>query len=175
MYMKFTKENNPNKKWIGKTYEEIFGVEKAKQMKEKRRQQWLKNNPATKRKGKSDVEWIGKEKAQQRASKISEGRIAENNPNWKGDNVGYAALHGWIKRRKPKPLLCEECNKKKAFDLANKDHKYKRDVNDYRWLCRSCHQKYDYKKGIRDLEVMKKMREVYKEKCKKPNQTKPMF
>jgi len=33
----------------------------------------------------------------------------EKNPMWKGDDVGIGALHEWIKRRKPKPKLCEDC------------------------------------------------------------------
>lgn len=62
---------------------------------------------------------------------------------WKGDEVGYGALHDWIKSRKPKPELCEECSKRKVYDLANISGEYKRDINDFRWLCRKCHMKED--------------------------------
>ncbi len=68
----------------------------------------------------------------------------EYNNNWKGDDVTKKnALHTWIKARKPKPEFCEKCNKKKSYDLANISGKYKRDINDFEWLCRSCHMKKD--------------------------------
>ncbi len=67
----------------------------------------------------------------------------ENNPNWKGDRVKYLALHQWIRRHKIKPELCERCNKDKPYDLANMSGKYKRDINDFEWLCRKCHMVED--------------------------------
>jgi hypothetical protein len=66
-------------------------------------------------------------------------RIGSNNPNWKGDSVSYSGIHAWIKRRKPKPYYCECCSKKIAKDLANISQEYKRDLDDWEWLCRSCH------------------------------------
>jgi hypothetical protein len=66
-----------------------------------------------------------------------------NNPNWKGNNVGYAALHEWIGNRKLTPLFCEECKQKSRLDLANISGKYLRDVTDWRWICRRCHMKSD--------------------------------
>ena len=67
----------------------------------------------------------------------------EGNPLWKGDEVGYDALHEWIKNRKPKPALCEICNERPSKDLANISGEYKRDVNDFQWICRRCHMKSD--------------------------------
>lgn len=67
----------------------------------------------------------------------------EKNPNWKGDSVGYVALHEWVRSRKPKPLSCEICKINKPYDLANISQEYKRDVNDFEWLCRSCHMTKD--------------------------------
>ena len=76
--------------------------------------------------------------------KISEGRLRGNNPNWKGDLVGYAGLHDWVKDHiGNKPLLCERCNTKRALDLANKSGTYLRDLNDWWWLCRRCHMELD--------------------------------
>ena len=75
---------------------------------------------------------------------ISQQRFGEKNSQWKGNKVGYVALHNWVRRHKLKPLLCEECNKNKAYDLANISGGYKRDIDDFKWLCRSCHTKYDY-------------------------------
>lgn len=66
-----------------------------------------------------------------------------NNPQWKGDDVGYKSLHGWGNRNIDKPLNCQHCGKKKKLDLANKSGKYLRDKNDWIWLCRSCHMIMD--------------------------------
>lgn len=78
----------------------------------------------------------------------SRAKLADKNPMWKGDKVGYAALHEWIKARLPKPELCEDCQVAPAIDLANISQKYIRDVNDWEWLCRRCHMVKDgrYKK-----------------------------
>jgi len=69
--------------------------------------------------------------------------VGSNNPQWSGDDVGYYALHGWVRRHKTKPDFCEKCNKNKAHDLANISGEYKRDVNDYEYLCRRCHMLND--------------------------------
>jgi hypothetical protein len=74
---------------------------------------------------------------------VSESVRTIKNSQWKGDKVGYISLHEWIRNRKPKPLLCEECNKNKPYDLANISGEYKRDINDFEWICRSCHMHKD--------------------------------
>lgn len=80
------------------------------------------------------------EETRQKISKANKiNRYNEKNPLWKGDNVGKNSLHGWVKRRKIKPELCERCNKTEPYDLANISGKYKRDINDYEWICRKCH------------------------------------
>ena len=75
--------------------------------------------------------------------KVSLSKMGEKNPVWKGDKVSYSSLHEWIQNHKPKLEFCENCNKNKPFDLANISGEYKRDVNDFKWLCRSCHMKED--------------------------------
>ena len=77
----------------------------------------------------------------------TERTIGKNNVNWKGKEVGYWGLHMWIRRHKSKLENCEKCNKKGYLHLANISKEYKRDINDYKWLCVSCHAKYD-KKGL---------------------------
>lgn len=44
---------------------------------------------------------------------------------------------------KPKPDLCEECKEIPPVDVANISGKYKRDINDFKWVCRRCHMKSD--------------------------------
>lgn len=75
--------------------------------------------------------------------KIAQTKIAEKNPMWAGDDVGYDALHNWIHRRLLIPKLCPECGKEAKLDLCNKDGKYRRDLKDWEYLCRRCHMKKD--------------------------------
>lgn len=63
--------------------------------------------------------------------------------NWKGNNVSYKVLHKWIRKYFSRPELCQSCNKKPPFDVANKSGKYLRDLSDWEWLCRKCHMKKD--------------------------------
>ncbi|KKN15939.1 hypothetical protein LCGC14_0981020 [marine sediment metagenome] len=65
------------------------------------------------------------------------------NPQWKGDDVGYGALHEWIRGNKPKPELCEDCGEHPPFEVMNIIGEYKRDVSDFKWVCRACHMKED--------------------------------
>jgi len=71
-------------------------------------------------------------------------KIGDRTPTWKGSKAQYSALHQWIRRRKPKPEFCESCLTAKPYDLANISQEYKRDVDDFEWLCRKCHM---YKDG----------------------------
>ena len=76
--------------------------------------------------------------------------VGKDNGMWKGNEVGYTALHGWIRKHKLKPEFCEECSKVPPYDLANISGEYKRDINDFRWLCRRCHNKEHPKDISRD-------------------------
>jgi hypothetical protein len=67
----------------------------------------------------------------------------KDNPNWKGNKVSYFGMHRWVEYNKPKPELCERCKKEAPKDLSNISGKYKRDINDYEWLCRKCHMLVD--------------------------------
>lgn len=77
--------------------------------------------------------------------------IGKDHVNWKGDEVGYYALHSWVVRNLGQPTMCEFCGKNKLkgnkIHWANKSHKYKRDMNDWIRLCAKCHWHYD-RKGI---------------------------
>lgn len=75
--------------------------------------------------------------------RLSVENMGAKNPHWKGDKVGKNPLHLWIKRYKPKPDFCVRCNRSKPYDLANISGEYKRDINDFEWLCRRCHMQGD--------------------------------
>jgi len=77
--------------------------------------------------------------------------IGKKSGMWKGDKVGYFALHAWIRRNLGKAKKCEHCGKeshlnkngRNCIHWANKSHKYKRELTDWISLCVKCHKKYD--------------------------------
>lgn len=79
-------------------------------------------------------------------------RTGENNPSWKGDNVGYSAIHNWVYKQLGKPSVCENCLKGNLYGRfihwANISKEYKRDKSDWIRLCAKCHHDFD-KKGIK--------------------------
>lgn len=70
-------------------------------------------------------------------------KIGSKNHNWKGDNVGYPALHQWARKQIVRPEVCPVCNIRFPIDLANISQEYKRDLSDWEWLCRKCHMDKD--------------------------------
>lgn len=56
------------------------------------------------------------------------------------NEVGYSAIHQWIRKRKPKPINCEICGLNKAQHLGNISGQYKREITDFRWVCPSCNK-----------------------------------
>jgi len=79
---------------------------------------------------------------------------SQNNHAWKGDNVGYTALHEWVRKRLNRER-CYHCdtNKRKIY-AANKSGNYRRNLNDWIPLCNPCHTKYDTQK--RENEIFTK-------------------
>lgn len=63
--------------------------------------------------------------------------------SWKGDLVGYKRLHFWLRRKLPKPSGCVDCGESKPLEVANISQTYKRDLEDWEWLCRRCHMVKD--------------------------------
>lgn len=78
--------------------------------------------------------------------------IGKDHAKWKGDDVGYDALHRWVYRNLGKPSKCEFCEKieerSSYIHWANKSGEYKRDLADWLRLCAKCHYHYD-REGIR--------------------------
>ena len=87
---------------------------------------------------------IGRKISDKQKEQIRFSKIGSKNYSWKGDKVGYLALHTWVRKNKPKSMFCEKCGQITAkLDCANISGEYKRDISDFRWLCRSCHIKED--------------------------------
>lgn len=76
-------------------------------------------------------------------NKISLAKRGSNNPAWRGEDVGYPGVHDYIRSRKFKPDLCECCGERPSIDLANISGEYRRDLNDWEYLCRKCHMNKD--------------------------------
>lgn len=73
--------------------------------------------------------------------------VGANHKLWKGDNVGYDALHTWLYRRFGRPETCQFCKKGglkgRKIHWANKSGDYKRVKRDWLRLCAKCHYHYD--------------------------------
>src|SRR5262245_23567615 len=56
-----------------------------------------------------------------------------DHPNWKGDDVGYFALHVWVNRHKNKTGRCSNCGDRPVTrtDWANVSGQYLRELDDY--------------------------------------------
>lgn len=67
-----------------------------------------------------------------------------NNNHWKGEEVGYYALHYWIYRNWGNPIKCEICGRTTKLEWASKTFLYTRNKKDWWTLCVWCHRKYDY-------------------------------
>lgn len=80
------------------------------------------------------------------------GRLAqEKNPLWKGDDVGYRALHRWVEHQLGKPNKCSDCGKigyGHEMHWANISRNYQRITTDWRRLCTKCHKAYDRFKPV---------------------------
>ena len=89
-----------------------------------------------------------KGKRYSRATEFKKGhQSGEKHKDWKGDKVGYTALHDWVRKHLGRPKKCVNCettsNNSHAIQWANKSQEYRRDLSDWLRLCASCHKRYD--------------------------------
>lgn len=81
--------------------------------------------------------------------KAGEAVTGAKNHLWRGDKVGYRALHEWVERHLGLPTRCEQCGKdglrSRNIHWANKSGKYLRELTDWLRLCVPCHKAYDLK------------------------------
>ena len=83
-----------------------------------------------------------------RHTRITKQRMSIANSNsrngmWKGEKAGCITIHQWVRKKLPKPSLCQICGESPPYDLASISHDYKRNLNDWTWLCRKCHMVTD--------------------------------
>ena len=84
------------------------------------------------------------------------GKREEKNHGWKGDNVGYRALHTWVKKKLGKAKRCvnSPLHKARRYYWGNISGEYKRDLSDWHELCPHC----NVKDGIHVPERIKEKR-----------------
>ena len=64
--------------------------------------------------------------------------------------VSYNALHTYLRKHFPKSGICDECGEAKRTEYALiKGSEYSRNREDYRELCKLCHNRYDEIGGSR--------------------------
>lgn len=91
----------------------------------------------------------------------------EKSGRWKGDAVGYIALHSWLKRQFGRPDKCENRNcvyprkaangrvllRPTGFEWANLDGVYARDRKHWVMLCCHCHRIFDKSKDKSSISL----------------------
>src|SRR5689334_1321062 len=107
------------------------------------RPEWVKQKIAKTQTGKRYGPETGKKISLAKKGKPNLKIKGENNGIWVGNNISYFGLHGWVRRNKPKSTFCESCGKQTKLDIANISGEYKRDIDDFKWLCRRCHMLED--------------------------------
>lgn len=131
------------KSLVGKKQPKGQRERQSKMAKEKGYGKWMKGkhlSEETKRKISEHNAWRGKVTP----NSFKDGEL---HPKWKGDAVGYQALHSWVYRKMGRPRTCEKCSRKnltsRFIGWANKSGEYKREVGDWIRLCTKCHYHFD--------------------------------
>lgn len=98
----------------------------------------------------------GREKTREfkeKMRKVALKRVENGTHNfYKGDNIGYMAIHSWLYREFGKARRCENSgckyeNPKMYVWALVKGKKYERKRENFMQLCQSCHMKYDIFNG----------------------------
>lgn len=114
-----------------------------------------KNHPMFGIKGK-DHPLYGRKCSPEKLQKMKKSALRGNeHPQWKGNDITYRVLHKWIVRNLGQPTKCERCGKDgltgRQIGWANKDHLYKRNLDDWIRLCTKCHREYDKENNLRNI------------------------
>lgn len=79
----------------------------------------------------------------------------QHHPHWKGNAVGYCGVHDWVRLRLPVFSNCSFCEipnriiidkrgvARNYLHLANLSGTYKRELEDWTYLCPPCHSYHD--------------------------------
>jgi len=86
---------------------------------------------------------LRREQAAERIRQVAKGKFGEQHPQWKGENVGYGALHIWLRAHKPKTGVCENCGQARYTEYSMPHDGITRNLDDYEELCKPCHMRKD--------------------------------
>jgi len=85
--------------------------------------------------------------AQKRYWESMQNRKGEDTPRWKGESASKGAKHRYLHEHYGHPTHCSNpgCEGKSTiYEWCLKTGRnYSHDPDDYLWLCRSCHRRYD--------------------------------
>lgn len=106
---------------------------------------WNKGIPCTEE-VKKKLSGLHKGKHYSLDTEFKKGIPKEDNHNWKGvENVGYRRLHEILREDNPPPKdgKCTVCGEEKELELANLSGYYIPCIEDFKYMCASCHNKFD--------------------------------
>lgn len=73
-------------------------------------------------------------------------RTGSEKNNWT-NKPKYTTMHNWVRKHKIKPSSCGRCGKITTdLELAKISKEYTRNIEDYEYMCCSCHHKMDKRK-----------------------------
>lgn len=93
----------------------------------------------------------GRKKGKRYPGKSSECKRGDKNPIWRGNKVGYSALHMWVRKNYGTPQHCEKCGttENRRYHWANRSGRYLRRRDDWIRLCVPCHVAFDSRRRKR--------------------------
>jgi len=99
---------------------------------------------------------IGQKRSDAYKQRMSFMRLGDKNPAWNFINPHIKTIHRRFRNKYGKAVLCGHCGSTVNVEWSNKNHAYDFVRKDWRQLCRSCHNKYDYDKNKRTKPYSKK-------------------
>lgn len=110
-------------------------------------------NPNSGQFKKGHIAWTVVNKGKYKLKKVKRGyhnspetefKKGDKHQQWLGDKVGYAGVHGWIRKEFGQPSICERCGTTTAnkYHWHNKLGDYKRERSGWERLCVACHVRH---------------------------------
>lgn len=99
---------------------------------------------------------LGQKRHKSVGEKISKANMGHPPYVWSGDYPSYSALHKWLRAKYGRPDGCQNINcDRKSIRLEYAllhGKEYKRDRDNFIWLCTPCHRRYD--KNIPGVNIL---------------------
>lgn len=124
------------------------------------------------------MSFAGKKHSKESREKIKTSNTGKKSSQWLGHNIGYAAIHAWVRRHYGGADHCEnpKCEGKSIlFEWAlKKGETYRRSRAAFVSLCRSCHRKMDFTESTRLKVALASRKQFFcsVKDCDKPHRAK---